>query len=342
MKRTALYLDGKGSAELREEQLDGPAEGQVLVQALVSSISSGTEMLFFRNQVPSDLPVDSSIATLAADLSYPLKYGYCSVGLVSGLGRGVPADWLGKRVFAFNPHETHFLAEPASLMPLPEDINAEAAAFLPNMETAVNFVMDGRPMIGDQVAVLGQGIVGLLTTALLARMPVASLVTLDRLPLRREWSLRLGAAASLDPARPGVAAEARQRLRGDRPFPAADLTFELSGAPEALNLAIELTGFDGTVLIGSWYGQKRAEINLGGAFHRSRIRLVSSQVSTINPAWQGRWSKDRRFALAWEMIREIHPEQLITQRIAFEKAPDAYQLLDQTPEETLQVVLTYD
>jgi threonine dehydrogenase-like Zn-dependent dehydrogenase len=241
-------------------------------------------------------------------------------------------------VFAFNPHESAFVSDLAGVIPLPDGISPEAAVFLPNMETAVNFVMDGCPMLGDQVAVIGQGIVGLLTTALLAQGPLASLVTIDRMALRREWSQKLGATASLDP---DAVDEAKLHLRGDRPYSGADLTFELSGAPQALNLAISLTGFDGTVIIGSWYGQKRAEIDLGGTFHRSRIKLVSSQVSTINPEWQGRWSKDRRFGLAWEMLRKVTPEQLITHRIPFTQASDAYHILDQSPEDTVQVVLTY-
>lgn len=342
MNRQSLFFSGHETAELHAEPLDAPSAGQVLVRMLVSGISAGTEMLFYRGQVPADLSTDSTIEALSGAVEYPLKYGYCAVGEVIALGPGVEAGWLGRRVFAFNPHETHFLAEPASLMPLPDGIPVEAAVLLPNMETAVNFLMDARPMLGDQVAVTGQGIVGLLATSLLAQLPLGSLVTLDRLPLRREWSLRMGAQASLDPADADVVAEARRLLSGGRPYPAADITFELSGAPGALNLAIALTGFDGTVIVGSWYGQKRAELDLGGYFHRSRIRLVSSQVSTINPDWQGRWTKERRFSTAWDMLRKVHPERLITHRIPFSEAASAYQLLAQAPDEALQVVLTYD
>jgi 2-desacetyl-2-hydroxyethyl bacteriochlorophyllide A dehydrogenase len=313
-----------------------------MVQTLASAISAGTEMLFYRGQVPPDMPVDSGISALAGEVVYPIKYGYCAVGRVVEAGRGVPTEWVDRRVFAFNPHETHFLADPASLMPLPKDISPEAAVFLPNMETAVNFVMDGRPMVGDQVAVVGQGVVGLLTAGLLNLLPLASLITLDRLPLRRECSLRLGARASLDPDAPGAVAEARRLLSGDRPYAGADLTYELSGAPQALNTALALTGFDGCVIIGSWYGQKRAELDLGGAFHRSRIRLVSSQVSTINPEWQGRWTKERRFQTAWDMIRRLEPERLISHHVRFADACQAYELLDQEPGDALQVILTYD
>jgi threonine dehydrogenase-like Zn-dependent dehydrogenase len=94
-------------------------------------------------------------------------------------------------------------------------------------------------------------------------------------------------------------------------------------------------------VIGSWYGQKRAEIDLGGRFHRSRIRILSSQVSTIDPAWTGRWTKARRLGTAWEMIHRAQPERLITHRFAARDAAQAYAMLDQNPDQALQVVLAY-
>ena len=66
--------------------------------------------------------------------------------------------------------------------------------FLPNMETAVNFLVDKLPLIGERVVVFGQGVVGLLTAALLVRLPLSRLITVDGYPFRRERSLELGVA----------------------------------------------------------------------------------------------------------------------------------------------------
>ena len=133
-----------------------------------------------------------------------MKYGYSAVGRVLDTGKDVDPEWKDRLVMAFNPHESHFLADPERLMPFPEDIRPEDGVFLPNMETAVNFLMDGKPLIGEDVAVFGQGIVGLLTTCLLARIPLSSLVALDRFPMRRRASQEAGASVCLDPgdARP--------------------------------------------------------------------------------------------------------------------------------------------
>ena len=337
MKRLALYFTAPYRVSVQEECLSPPSADQVLVQTLVSAISPGTELLFYRGQVPTDLPVDATIAALAGETGFPLKYGYAAVGRVVAVGTRVAPEWQDRLVFSFHPHESHFLASLAELMPVPPQVLPEAAAFLPNMETAVNFLMDGQPLLGEQVVVFGQGVVGLLTTALLARLPLVSLVTLDRYPFRRETSLRLGAHASLDPTEPQALTRLHAMLQQG-----ADLTYELSGNPAALDQAVAATGFSGRVVIGSWYGQKRADINLGGRFHRSRIRLISSQVSTLAPEWSGRWSKARRLQVAWWMLEQVRPASLITHRFPLAQAAQAYAMLDQHPEEAIQVILTYE
>jgi 2-desacetyl-2-hydroxyethyl bacteriochlorophyllide A dehydrogenase len=334
--RLTLFFIAPGQVEVREQPLADPPSGQVLVRTLFSAISPGTESLIYRGLFPQDLPLDENIAALSGGFSYPTKYGYSAVGEVEKTGAGVDRSWLGRLVFAFNPHESHFSAPLDTLHPLPPGITPEQAVFLPNLETAVNFVMDGRPLIGERLLVFGQGIVGLLTTALLSRFPLGRLVTLDRYPLRRNTSLELGAHASLDPELPDLHREAQALLGGE-----ADLCYELSGSPAALDAAIALTGYDGRVVVGSWYGQKRAELDLGGHFHRSRIRLISSQVSTIAPELLGRWDKARRFALAWELLQAVHPERLITHSFPIHAADEAYQLLGHHPEQAIQLVFTY-
>jgi len=341
MKRRAVYFTAPGQVSIQEEPLPSPAADQVLVQTLVSAISAGTELLFYRGQAPADLPVDETISALAGDFNFPLKYGYAAVGRVTATGANVSPAWEGRLVFAFHPHESHFLSTPDELIPVPPDLSPEEAAFLPNMETAVNFLQDGQPVIGEQVLVFGQGVVGLLTTALLARLPLARLVTLDCAALRREKSLALGAQSSLNPEASDVLAQLNSLLAVESSDNGADLAYELSGNPAALDLAIASTGFSGRVVIGSWYGQKRAALDLGGRFHRSRISLVSSQVSTIAPQWSGRWNKSRRLQTAWQMLRQVGPGLLISHRFPVDRAPQAYDLLDRHPEETVQVILTY-
>jgi threonine dehydrogenase-like Zn-dependent dehydrogenase len=203
------------------------------------------------------------------------------------------------------------------------------------METAINLVQDGAPIFGERVLVLGQGIVGLLTASLLNEFPLDALVTADCYPLRCNSSPTTP-HLSLDPHAMGFRERAIEFLKEG-----ADLTFELSGNPAALNDAIALTRFCGRIVIGSWYGEKQVEVNLGGTFHRSRIKLISSQVSTIAPELEGRWDKSRRFDAAWKALERVKPEKWITHRFPIHEAEEAYRLLDENPQQTIQVILTY-
>jgi len=340
MTRQSLWFDAPRRVTVREETLPEPAAGEVRVKTYASAISPGTEMLIYRGEFPEGMAADEGIAALGGALAYPLKYGYSSVGQVEALGARVAPEWLGRWAFAFHPHESHFVAPVESLLPIPSGISPEDALFLPNTETAVNFLLDGAPLIGEQVAVFGQGIVGLLTTALLARLPLGNLVTFDRLANRRAAALAMGARASLDPVEADEAARLRALLSAGA-YEGADLVFELSGAPAALDQAIAAAGFSGRVVVGSWYGRKRAALDLGGRFHRARIRLISSQVSTLTPELLGRWTKARRMDVAWERLRELRPSHLITHRYSFARAAEAYAQVDLRPGETLQVILTH-
>lgn len=333
--RKAVYFTAPGQVEVRQESLPPLTQGQLLVETICSAISPGTEMLVYRGDFPKDL-ADSN-DRLSTGLAYPVSYGYACVGKVIKISKDMRHRWLGRLVFAFQPHSSHFVAKPDELLPLPEGMAPETACFLPNMETAVNLVQDAAPLLGERALVFGQGIVGLLTTALLAEFPLASLVTCDRYLLRRESSLSLGVTASLDPNATGCIKQLRDLLPSG-----ADLSFELSGAPAALNDAIALTGFGGRVIIGSWYGEKEAALALGGTFHRSRIQLVSSQVSTIAPALRGRWDKARRFGVAWEALERIQPQKWITHRFPLNEAEKAYRLLGENPQETIQVIFQYN
>lgn len=299
-------------------------------------------MLLFRGQWPKHVPLDESIPALAGGFQYPTKYGYSAVGEVIEMGKDVPKEWLGRMVFAFNPHESLFCTPVHQLVLVPDEASPEDMLFLPNMETAVSFVMDGAPVIGEQVVALGQGVVGLLTCALLSQMPLANLLTVDAHSLRRKESLALGAHETFSPNDSAGFQKILRRLKENNPSGQADLTYELSGNPEALDMAIHLTDYSGRVVIGSWYGEKRTQVDLGGYFHRSAITIKSSQVSRIHPSFSGRFTKNRRLHFAVRMLEAVRPERLITHRIPIERAKEAYELIDLTPGETLQVIFTYE
>lgn len=332
----------------REARVDAvpvpePGPADLLVETRASAVSPGTELLVYRDQVPAGMALDESIAALSGAVEYPLTYGYAAVGDVVDVGSRADPTWIGRPVFAFHPHESHFLARPEEVYPVPEGVDATAATLLPTFETAVTVALDAHPRLGERVAVFGQGPVGLATTAQLGAFPLADLTAVDPVAERRAAGEAFGADRALAPE------AAREALDPEPPGDdgvasesGVDLAVELSGNPEALDDAIGATGYDGRVIVGSWYGTKRADLGLGGRFHRSRVSVESSQVSTIDPDLRGRWDATRRLETAWDRLAAADVDRLVTHRVDVDEAPETYRRLDEGTSDGLAVVFTYD
>jgi 2-desacetyl-2-hydroxyethyl bacteriochlorophyllide A dehydrogenase len=328
----ALYFVRPGTVELREELLR-PLPGQVRVRSRLMGISHGTELLAFRGQLPVGLEADAALKSLPGRLEYPLKYGYSNCGVVEQAVPGA-GQRAGQRVFAFYPHQDLFDAEPEDLVALPAGVSDEQAVFLPNLETALGIVHDTAVRLGESVLVIGLGVVGLLTSALLLRSGVGQLIAVEPLALRREQAERLGCRA-LSSEEPRLGERIAELTGGRGP----DAAINCSGAEAALQLALDTLCFEGTLVEASWYGSRRVSLELGSAFHRRRLRLVASQVSSVAAALGPRWDKRRRLALAVELLPALDPSRYITHRFPLARAQEAFELLDRHPERVLQVVL---
>jgi 2-desacetyl-2-hydroxyethyl bacteriochlorophyllide A dehydrogenase len=312
-----------------------PGPDQVRIRAIASALSQGTEMLVYRGEVPADLPLD--LPTLAGSFAFPVKYGYASVGRVLDTGTSVTGVRAGDAVFTLHPHQSVYNAPASLVVRLPDELDPLLGVFSANVETAVNVLLDTPLHLGETAAVFGLGTVGLLIAQLLRRAGAGLVIGVDPLERRRI----LGRSAGLDHALapdeglPG-------RLRDLTAGRGADVVIEVSGAPAALQTAIEAVAIEGTVVAVSWYGTKPVPLLLGGHFHRGRVRLRSSQVGRINPVLSARWDRDRRTALVLDLLARLNLAELISHRFPLTQAAAAYRLVDEQPGETVQVVLTYE
>ncbi len=354
LQRQILYFGGDETVEIRSEPLLPPDAGEIQVRTRLSAISSGTEQLVYGGNVPEALLRDASIDALRTTQQdvpgaspYPMPYGYACVGEIIAVGEDVDHKCLGQRVFAFYPHASHFNVPVDSVIPLPATLSDEDAACLPNVETAVGLVMDGVPKIGERVAVFGLGVVGLLTVSLLSDMPLDALLAIDPDGRRRNWALETGATHA---AAPNEETQIRDILQIDpisthdpteNEAAGADLVFELSGQPNALNDAITACGYGGRIIVGSWYGTKAAAIKLGGRFHRQHVSIRSSQVSTIGPEHRARWSKQRRMSIALNHCRRLHRLTEWSEKYPLSNASRVYERIARGASRSLRTLFTY-
>lgn len=305
-----LRVVAPGQVAVSAVPLLPPGVGEVRVRTLVSAISAGTERL-----VSSGAAVDSSFGDRHG------RSGYSTVGVVEVLGDGVDTSWRGARVFAFQPHASHFVAPVASLILLPEGLSSDAATLLANTETAVSLVMDAAPVLGEVSAVVGLGVVGQLVLAITSRLQLGPVhgvdVRDDRVALARTMSPHARFTAPTE----------------------VDVVYEVSGSTKALAAAFDLVRREGRVIAGSWYD---GAVSLGTRAHTNRNTVRFSQVSTIDAALAGRFDKVRRMGVALEWLAKLPVEVLVTHRVPFNDASTAWELLTKSPSGCLQILLTHE
>ncbi|WP_432133935.1 MULTISPECIES: dehydrogenase [unclassified Streptomyces] len=303
MKRTAraFWVGRPGAGEIRETPLTDPAEGEVLVRALYSGVSRGTETLVFTGGVPESQHAAMRAPFQEGDFPGPVKYGYLSVGVVE---EG-PDDLLGRTVFCLYPHQTRYVVPAAAVTVVPESVPAERAVLAGTVETAVNALWDAAPLVGDRIAVVGGGMVGCSVAALLARFPGVRLQLVDADPARAATARALGVDFALP-----------QSALGE-----CDLVVHASATEAGLARSLELLAPEGTVCELSWYGDRRVSLPLGEAFHSRRLTVRSSQVGTVSPRRAGRTYGDR-LALALDLLADPALDALVTGECAFGELPE--------------------
>jgi len=330
----AVWFGGPQRVEIRQEPTAPVGPDDVRVRALVSGVSAGSELLVYRGSAPPELQPD--LPTVRGDFGFPIKFAYASVGRVIEVGSRVAALAVDDLVFVHHPHQTEYVVLADFPIRLPEGLPADVGVFTANLETAVTVVLDAHPRLGEAVLVTGQGIVGLLITMLLRRAGATPIVTADLHERRRAASAATGADHALHAD--VDLAETVLELTDGR---GVDVAIEVSGSPAALQACIDAAAFAGTVVVASWYGTHDVSLSLGGRFHRRRLRVVSSQVSTLDPALAPRWDRARRTAVVTELLNELPLNDLITHRFPMDQAAAAYEQLDRRAEQCLQVVLDY-
>lgn len=316
----ALWYVGPRECALNAEPF-APEPGAPVVRTLFSAISRGTERLVFEGRVPQSERERMRGPNMAGDFPFPVKYGYCAVGMVVD----GPDDMVARQVFALHPHQTHFSLPREALTLLPKGLPPRRAVLAANMETALNALWDSGAGPGDRIVVIGAGVVGLLVASLAAKLPGAEVTVVDvdagRAAIVESFGARFAA--------PGSAA-------GE-----ADIVFHASATAAGLNLAIELAGFEARIVELSWHGEGATPVSLGGAFHSRRLSLVSSQVGHVAASRRARWSYGRRMAKALELLADKRLDQLITDEIPFAEIPARLPALFAPGARGLTAVVTY-
>jgi 2-desacetyl-2-hydroxyethyl bacteriochlorophyllide A dehydrogenase len=323
---------------------------EVRAHAVLSGISHGTELNLYRGTAPfhdQHFDLDLRLFLPGSDrIKYLTYLGYEWVGRVTEVGTDIDHLKVGDLVHMPLPHrETHtFVPENwpnrGRIEPLPPDIEPEDAILLALAGVALQTVHDARIKTGDRVAIFGLGAIGLLTLQL-ARMDGAAWIdVVDPIQIRRELAVTYGADRALDPDDCDVGYE----IKSASPHRGADVAIEVSGHYPALHEAIRSVRKAGTVVAAGYYQGGGTALRLGEEWHHNRITMLSSMAVWDCPHRDyPAWNRVRIHAVVTDLLAQgrLRTEGIISHRVPFVRAAEAYRLIDQKAEETIKVVLTY-
>ena len=318
----AFWIRAPGVGELRRAAVPMVGDGEVLVRALRSGVSRGTETLVFRGEVPPTEYARMRAPFQEGDFPGPVKYGYLNVGVVE---QG-PPDLVGGVVFCLYPHQSWYVVPASSVVPVPEDVPPERAVLAGTVETAVNALWDAPPLVGDRVSVVGAGMVGCCVARVAAGVPGTRVTLVD------VEASRAGVAEAL-----GVGFAAPDAAEPDQ-----DLVVHTTATSAGLQTSLDLSAPDTSVLDLSWYGDREVHLSLGSRFHSARLGIRASQVGTVAPARAGRRTYLDRLQLALHLLRDPAFDALLTGTSTLAALPGVMARLADGDSRTLCHTVTYE
>lgn len=328
----AVWFTSPGAVEIGPAPLDAPGPGNVLVRTTHSGVSPGTEMLAYRGDLDEEQPRDETITSLDGTFRYPFRYGYSAVGVVEESKSHVP---VGTQVFAFHPHQDWFTVAEDDVVVI-DGFAPRLGTLFPLVETALQMTLDSGLQPGDRAVVMGLGPVGALCSLILARSGI-EVIGVDPLDWRRATLAELEDPGVVTVHPDSVVSAVAETGDGSVP-----VVIEVSGDPRALRQGLQLLEHEGTLLVGSWFGKREVPLPLGDEFHRRRLTIRSTQVSTIPRSLSHRWDKEKRRQAVVDLMGELPLESLATHTFPFEDAPDAFEAIDRRDDGLIHTALAYD
>jgi 2-desacetyl-2-hydroxyethyl bacteriochlorophyllide A dehydrogenase len=323
----------KDAFEIETFEVPELKEDQVLVETRASLISTGTELAYLQGITK---PIQMG------QHKYPIRPGYSAAGTVIAVGKAVTQLKKGDRVCVGWRHATRLVANARDVVPIPEGVSFEESTFHALGSTSMNGVRISRVVLGETVVIFGMGIVGLLALQIARAFGAIRLVAIDLSDLRLEVAKRVGADVTAKPGETDLEALVKELTRGEM----AEVVIEATGNPKVFPMALKLAGTLGRVVaLGSPRGNT-PEMDLYTELHSEGVQLLGAHSAT-HPAVASpynKWTVIRNREIFLELLRRgrIETAPMITHRLPFAAAADAYRLLLADRTQAVGVILEYD
>jgi len=361
-----------GQTTVEDVPIPTPREGQALVKVHASLVSAGTERMLVEfaeknlvgkarsrpdlvKQVLDKAQREGLVPTVQAAfnrLDQPMPLGYSSAGVIVALGKNMHGFRVGQRVACaglnYAVHAEYNVVPRNLLTPIPKNVDFESASFTTLAAIAMQGFRLAEPQIGENVAVIGLGLVGLLTAQIAAAAGCRVLgIDVDSAKLRLASSLGLAGAA-----RQG-AETAAQTFTSNRGFDAVLICaatssndpVELAGAIARDRGRVVATGAVGLSIPRKVYYEKELSFINSRSYGPGRYDPSYEENGVDYPLGYVRWTEGRNMESALQLMADgkLKVQPLISHRFPIEQATSAYEIITGKKKETfLGVVLTYD
>lgn len=361
--------DGKTIVE--EVPVPTPLAGMALVKTEASLVSAGTERMVVEfaekslvgkarsrpdlvRQVIDKAKREGLLTTVQAAfdrLDQPMALGYSSAGTIVALGDDTHGFRVGQRVACagggYAVHAEYAVVPRNLLTPLPEAVDFESAAFTTLGAIALHGFRLAEPQISETVAVIGMGLLGLLTGQIAAAAG-CRVLGIDIDPKRIALAASLGLQACLR----AQAEDQAQVFTVNRGFDAviicADTSsndpVELAGAIAQDRARIVATGAVGLRFPRKVYYEKELSFINSRSYGPGRYDASYEEKGQDYPIGYVRWTEGRNFEAVVDLLAngKLQVQPIITHRFPIERATEAYDVITGKKEEPfLGVLLTY-
>ncbi|MCJ7696229.1 MAG: bi-domain-containing oxidoreductase [Anaerolineaceae bacterium] len=360
-----------GQTTITEVPVPKPADNAALVRTAASLVSVGTERMLVEfaqqslvgkvksrpdlaKQVLEKAKREGLITTIEAAmnrLDQPMALGYSSSGTIVEVGSELQGFKVGDRVAcAGGGYAVHaeYVAVPQNLLvKLPDDVDFESAAFATIGAVALQGFRLASPQVGEHIAIIGLGLLGLLSVAI-AQAAGCSVLGIDLDPNRIELARQMGATAVLR-KNAEEAAQSFSRGQGmDAILICADTKSDdpvtLAGEIARDKAKVVAVGAVGLNIPRKLYYEKELDFVVSRSYGPGRYDKGYEENGIDYPIGYVRWTEARNMQAFLDLLasKKINTLDLITHRYPIEEAPKAYQMITAKEKEPfLAVLLTY-
>lgn len=332
MKARIAKIGAPCRIEIFEEEMPEPKEGEFLVKVIACGLCHSDVPFYYGSKNPTRRggPDDSASGDM-----FPYPIGHELNGVVMAVGPGVQNVKVGDRIggLVFSSFATHVMCTVNSLIgKIVEGVPMETTLAEPLM-CITNIVRAANPEIGDCVAVVGAGFMGLLTIAGLSHCPVREVIAIDLVDERLQLAREMGATRIINSQREDPVA-AVMEITGGR---GVDVAIDITGRYAGLALATKIIKVRrGKILAPSFY-TKPEMVDIGPEL-LARVPIIHS----VHPGYSFDYARDVETGV-WAAKTGILPiEKLITHRFKLDELPKAFETLVRNPPGFIKGVVVMD